>query len=82
MPTRRSDVDHTIDRQYGGPTATGNLAHVCRRHHTLKHHSPWTVTQRAGGVLEWTSPTGRVYPDHPTSGVAFSTDPEFDPPPF
>jgi len=31
----------------------------------LKHHSPWHVQQRAGGVLEWTSPTGRTYIDEP-----------------
>ena len=53
-----------------------NLAHLCRRHHTLKHQTAWTVTQRHGGVLEWTSPIGRVYTDTPVSTVAFAADPE------
>lgn len=82
MSTRRSDLDHTRDYQFGGPTSPENLAHLCRRHHTLKHHSRWRVEQRPGGVLVWTSPTGRVYSDHPSSGVAFSVDPECDPAPF
>jgi hypothetical protein len=80
--TSRSDADHTMDWAHGGSTSVSNLAHLCRRHHTLKHHTPWSVTQKPGGVLEWTSPTGAVYPDHPASGVHFSTDPECDPPPF
>ncbi|GAA1851656.1 DUF222 domain-containing protein [Microbacterium koreense] len=80
--TSRSDLDHTVDWDHGGKTATSNLAHLCRRHHTLKHHSPWSVRQQPGGVLEWTSPTGRRYPDHPASGVHFATDAESDPAPF
>ncbi|WP_396667943.1 DUF222 domain-containing protein [Microbacterium sp. R86528] len=80
--TARSDVDHTIDWAHGGKTAVSNLAHLCRRHHTLKHHTPWSVTQKPGGVMEWISPAGRVYPDHSSSGVHFATDAEFDPAPF
>lgn len=67
IPANRCDIDHTIDAHYGGPTATDNLANLCRGHHTLKHNSKWRVTQRAGGVLEWTSPTGREYTDRPPS---------------
>ncbi|GAA1466081.1 HNH endonuclease signature motif containing protein [Microbacterium thalassium] len=80
--TTRSDLDHTRDWALGGPTDVGNLAHLCRRHHTLKHHTPWTVVQQPGGILEWTSPTGHRYPSHPASGVHFATDAEFDPAPF
>jgi hypothetical protein len=32
----------------GGATTDVNLAAFCRRHHMLKHHSPWQVEQRAG----------------------------------
>ncbi|WP_292697115.1 HNH endonuclease signature motif containing protein [Microbacterium sp. 69-10] len=65
MPVRESDLDHTLDAAYGGPTEDGNLSALCRRHHVLKHHSPWKVKQLGGGLLEWTSPTGRVYFDQP-----------------
>ncbi|SFI16347.1 MULTISPECIES: HNH endonuclease signature motif containing protein [Microbacterium] len=80
QPATRCDLDHTIAREHDGPTQLGNLAHLCRRHHVLKHHSAWRVRQRPGGVLEWTSPTGRVYPDTPARTVAFAPEP--DPPPF
>ncbi|MCT9819583.1 HNH endonuclease [Microbacterium sp. W1N] len=74
-PALRCDVDHTVDAATGGPTALGNLAHLCRRHHSLKHHTRWRVRQRGGGVLEWTSPTGRTYrEDAPTPTVHFLPD--------
>ncbi|WP_191621866.1 HNH endonuclease signature motif containing protein, partial [Microbacterium caowuchunii] len=65
MTAIRSDIDHTRDYADGGPTEAGNLAHLCRGHHTLKHATPWRVRQLAGGVLEWTSPAGLTYTDHP-----------------
>ena len=78
MPAKRCDVDHTIDHAHGGQTRDGNLALLCERHHMLKHNTAWTVTQSAGGVLEWTSPTGRVYIDKPVSTVEFAPDPEHE----
>lgn len=77
---RRSDVDHTVDAARGGPTTSTNLAHLCRRHHTLKHETAWRVRQLAGGVLEWTGPTGRTYVDRPPGIVTFV--PDETPPPF
>lgn len=62
---RDCDLDHTHDAALGGETHVENLAHLCRRHHTLKHHSAWHVEQLGGGLLEWTSPTGRTYIDRP-----------------
>ncbi len=73
MPTHRCDIDHTVDAALGGPTHQHNLAHLCRRHHSVKHASRWTVKQVGDGVLEWTSPTGRSYTDKPP-GVAFEPD--------
>jgi hypothetical protein len=67
----RCDVDHTHDHAQGGRTQEGNLAHFCRRHHTLKHASAWRVRQAGGGVLEWTSLTGRRHLDRPPSVVQF-----------
>lgn len=65
MPVRESDLDHTLDAAFGGSTEEGNLGALCRRHHTLKHHSPWHVVQLDDGLLEWTSPTGHTYVDRP-----------------
>ncbi len=80
QPVRRCDVDHTHDAALGGPTHIDNLAHLCRRHHTLKHATDWQVRQVGGGALEWTSPTGLVYIDVPTPTLRFV--PSGDPPPF
>ncbi|WP_053352383.1 HNH endonuclease signature motif containing protein [Leucobacter musarum] len=72
VPLSRCDLDHTVDAALGGATATDNLAHLCRGHHTLKHHTGWLVEQRDGGDLLWTSPTGRKIPDRPPSRVRFA----------
>ncbi|MGM7671522.1 DUF222 domain-containing protein [Microbacterium sp. A93] len=69
LVARLCDDDHTIDHALGGATALTNLADFCRRHHVTKHNTPWQVRQLGGGVLEWTSPTGRIYIDRPP-GIA------------
>ncbi|TPW77014.1 DUF222 domain-containing protein [Schumannella sp. 10F1B-5-1] len=81
-PAIRCEIDHTIDAAKGGPTALGNLAHLCQRHHSTKQFTPWRVRQRPGGILEWTSPTGRMYrEDAPTPPVGFHLSPESPPAP-
>ena len=80
-PARRCDIDHTTAREHDGPTEISNLAHLCRRHHTLKHHSAWRVRQTPDGVLHWTSPTGREFPDRPARTLTFTAVGE-EPPPF
>ncbi len=56
-----------------GPTALWNLAHLCQRHHSMKQFTLWKVRQLKGGVLEWTSPTGRIYrEDAPAPPIAFT----------
>ncbi|QEW00361.1 DUF222 domain-containing protein [Microbacterium caowuchunii] len=84
MPAVRSDEDHTLDYAFGGQTTVENLGHLCKRHHTLKHATPWTVRQLAGGVLEWTSPLGQIYSDDPPAVGPTSVQfvPDGDPPPF
>ena len=74
-PAHRCDIDHTIDAVIGGATEVGNLAHFCRRHHTLKHQTAWVVRQIGGGVVEWRGPTGRTYRDRPPSTVRFVPTP-------
>ncbi|MGF1661031.1 MAG: DUF222 domain-containing protein [Kineosporiaceae bacterium] len=63
----RCDLDHTV-RYPDGPTAEGNLASLCRRHHREKHHGGWRVVQEGRGRLTWTGPLGRTItttPDPP-----------------
>ncbi|WP_347754125.1 DUF222 domain-containing protein [Agrococcus sp. ProA11] len=73
-PVTRADTDHTRAYANGGTTALTNLAHLCRRHHTMKHATRWTVQQLAGGVLEWTSPLGDTIRDDPEpQGPRFTT---------
>ncbi len=80
QPAHRCDRDHTLDYALGGVTDVCNLACLCKRHHTLKGETAWTVRQLGGGVLEWTSPGGHVYIDKPPPAVHFT--PNTDPPPF
>jgi hypothetical protein len=69
----RCEVDHTHDHALGGKTDLSNLAHLCQRHHSMKQFTAWRVRQLKGGVLEWTSPLGRIYrEDAPTPAVAFA----------
>ena len=83
MPIRRCDIDHTTAREHDGPTELGNLAHLCRRHHTLKHRSAWRVRQTPDGVLHWTTPTGRRHVDRPARTLVFTSADDADsPPPF
>ncbi|GAA3629615.1 hypothetical protein GCM10022200_10390 [Microbacterium awajiense] len=69
--------------EHGGTTTEANLAPLCKGNHTVKHHGNWTVRQQPGGILEWTSPTGRIYTVHPErrtptfTPVTNGTDPPF-----
>ncbi|MBS2938632.1 DUF222 domain-containing protein [Nocardioides sp. J2M5] len=69
-PARACDIDHITpydhgaeadDRPQPGPTATSNLAALCRSHHRLKTHTPWRYEHLRPGVFEWTSPHGHHY---------------------
>ncbi|MEU1970055.1 DUF222 domain-containing protein [Microbacterium sp. NPDC019599] len=93
MPVWRCDTDHTKDAAHGGPTECCNLAHLCRHHHMIKHATAWLVRQLGCGVLEWTSPAGRIYVERPPAAVRFVPNHVFtpragasvddgDPPPF
>ncbi len=76
QPAIRCERDHTIAVTDGGATHVCNLAHLCKRHHDVKHHTRWHVRQLPGGRLVWTSPTGRDYrEDAPPPLVAFTIDP-------
>jgi hypothetical protein len=57
-PARSCDCDHIVARGRAGPTCPCNLAPLCRRHHRLKTHSPWSYTALDPGTYLWTSPHG------------------------
>ena len=64
--------DHDAEaegRPQPGPTATWNLAPLCRFHHRLKTHTAWRYDMFDNGVFEWTSPHGHRYRRDP-SGTA------------
>ncbi len=72
VPAHRCDIDHTIDYTRGGATAQENLVHLCRGHHSVKHHTAWRSTQAPDGTLTWETPTGRRRAEPPPSRVRFA----------
>ncbi|GAA1128931.1 HNH endonuclease signature motif containing protein [Nocardioides aquiterrae] len=56
--SRHCDLDHVIPWP-AGPTATSNLAPLCRGHHRLKTHTPWTYHWEPGTGFVWTDPHGQ-----------------------
>ena len=83
IPAIRCEVDHNDDYAKGGKTEHGNLCHFCQRHHSMKQFTAWQVQQLDGGILQFTSPTGRIYIDHPPPvSVHFTPDGPDDPAPF
>lgn len=59
------DLDHTVAWADGGVTSAANLAHLSRRHHTLKHRTRWQVHRDSDGRTTWTSPTGATRTSDP-----------------
>lgn len=83
IPAINCEVDHNDDYAKGGKTEHGNLCHLCQRHHSMKQFTAWRIRQLDGGILQFTSPTGRIYTDHPPPvSVHFTPDDPSDPAPF
>lgn len=60
-PAWTTDLDH-VRAWPEGPTASDNLACLCRRHHRLKTHHGWSYRLLDDqGTVEWTSPAGRTH---------------------
>ncbi|MDZ8276431.1 DUF222 domain-containing protein [Microbacterium aquimaris] len=78
-PARECDWDHRKDHAHGGRTDIDNVGAFCKRHHTLKHATPWTVTQRPGGTLHFIAPSGLRHVEKPPPRVMFSPDPPHPP---
>ena len=64
---RHAEVDHTHDWALRGETAHDNLANLCKPNHALKTQTRWAVSQQPGGILTWTSPTGRDFTTEPAT---------------
>lgn len=47
--SRNLEIDHIVPLAEGGPTILGNLARLCRWHHSLKTHRGWRLTGEPGG---------------------------------
>lgn len=58
------DADHNHDWADGGCTDHDNLAHLCRKHHRLKHHTRWWA-RFEDDLLVWTSPSGHEFASGP-----------------
>ena len=61
QPAHLADLDHAIPWEEGGTTSANNLGALCRRHHNLKTHHGWKLTNLADGACRWLSPTGQEY---------------------
>jgi len=60
----KRQLDHAIAWDDGGDTNPANLGALCQRHHQLKTHGGWHITNsRDDGSCTWHSPHGRRY-DH------------------
>jgi hypothetical protein len=59
------ELDHTLDWALHGPSNHDNLAHLCKKHHTIKGSGGWKVRQLGGGRLLWTSPAKIPYETEP-----------------
>ena len=58
-------IDHAQPWDDNGQTSRHNLGALCVRHHQLKTHAGWAITEsQADGTCTWLSPQGRHY-DHP-----------------
>jgi len=58
--SRGLDLDHVIPWPLG-PTATDNLAPLCRSHHRAKTFGGWTYSVTTPGTYRWRSPHGYTY---------------------
>ncbi len=58
----RVDLDHVIPWPRG-QTVPGNLGSLCRRHHNLKTHGSWQLSDEPDGTYRWTDPQGITHRD-------------------
>jgi hypothetical protein len=59
------DIDHTKAWEHNGCSDHDNTAHVCLKHHRVKHRTHWQMRQGHDGAIRWLSPAGRWLDSHP-----------------
>ena len=88
-PARGCDLDHVVPydhtadaegRPQPGPTASSNLAPLCRHHHRLKTHTAWRYTVTGPGEYDWTSPHGHTFRRDPAGSTAHKPPQQPEPP--
>ena len=70
---RRAEIDRSYDWALLGETAHDNLTHLGKPDHALTTRTWWTLAPQPGGILTWTSPTGRDFITEP--GTVLPTGP-------
>lgn len=68
-PATDCDIDHTVRREHGGPTALDNLSCLCRTHHRVKDEGVWDLRLESDGTQQWTSIWGTTHTTRPWAGV-------------
>lgn len=62
----RCQIDHVIPWDDGGTSDVGNLGALCTRHHQLKTHGGWELTNsKPDGSCTWRSPQGFTHHHYP-----------------
>ena len=84
--TRRAanaDIDHAVAWNQHGETSRANLGALCRRHHLLKTHAGYNITQsETDGTCTWHTPSGATIEHAPVPVMPFAEPDEPDDPPF
>ena len=65
LPAWRTEMDHTIPYDLGGPTCRCNVSAECKHHHRVKHSQGWRLSQHRPGFLLWATPARLTYPVAP-----------------
>lgn len=55
-PPGWTDAHHIVHWADDGTTALDNLVLLCRHHHRVTHHQPWTVEIGTDGHARWRPP--------------------------
>lgn len=73
----RCQIDHVIPWDEGGGSDVGNLGALCVRHHQLKTHGGWELTNSTPeGTCTWRSPQGFTYHHYPEPITEPTTEPK------